>query len=168
MRNNRAAALAWLLAGAAIVLLLGAGAGASTEIAGRFWATAPTVAPNNQKVLYIDSRSRLVTASDAAMITSAVTARTTDIQGFGAATGRRLGGFAVRESAATAAPATVILRHGTADTDTMLVPIELAAGESAREWYGPGGIEVPNGVFIEVAAGEVDVVLFRPPDRDDQ
>lgn len=78
-----------------------------------------------------------------------------------AAVGLRLMGFASRESAATAAVATYRLVHGaTVAGGTTLYPVELSAGESRGEWFGPDGIAVPNGVSIDVIAGTVDVVLF--------
>ncbi len=87
-------------------------------------------------------------------------ARTADIQVQAAAPGLRLMGYAVRESAGTPAVATAILRHGTADTDPLIVPIELAANESDHEWMWPG-ILVEDGIFLEVAGGEVDISVYH-------
>lgn len=155
-----------VLVGVALMLTGGAG-GAATEMAGRFWATAPSVSPNNKKTVYLDSRARLVVSADTALISSAALAQSGDFQGLGAATGRRLGGFAILDSG-VGAGAEILLRHGTADTDPLLVPIAVGRAESTREFYFPGGIECPDGVFVEINAGTVDIVLFRPPDRDDQ
>lgn len=87
---------------------------------------------------------------------------TADVDAAVAATpGLRLMGFASRESAATAAVATFRLVHGaTVAGGTTLYPVELSAGESRGEWFGPDGIAVPNGVSIDWIAGTVDVVLF--------
>ena len=41
----------------------------------------------------------------------------------------------------------------------VLVPITLAANESARDWFGPGGIHV-DGLFIDVTLGDVDGAVF--------
>ena len=78
-----------------------------------------------------------------------------------AAIGLRLVGFAAKESAATAAAATFTIVHGaTGAGGTALVPVELSANESTRDWFGPEGIAVPNGVSIDWVAGTVDIVLF--------
>lgn len=75
--------------------------------------------------------------------------------------GLRLVGFACRESAATAAVATFIIVHGaTGAAGTAVVPVELAADGSTREWFGPDGIACPNGISIDWIAGTVDVHLF--------
>lgn len=78
-----------------------------------------------------------------------------------AAAGLRLIGFACKESAVTAAVATFNIVHGaTAAGGTLVVPVELSANESTREWFGPDGIDVPNGLSIDWVAGQVDIVLF--------
>lgn len=74
--------------------------------------------------------------------------------------GLRLIGFATRESAATAAAATFIIVHGATAAGTAVVPVELAANESAREWFGPDGIACPDGISIDWIAGTVDIHLF--------
>lgn len=78
-----------------------------------------------------------------------------------ASPGLRLIGFACRESAATAAAATFIIVHGaTAAGGSSVVPVELTANESTREWFGPEGIAVPNGISIDWIAGTADINLF--------
>lgn len=78
-----------------------------------------------------------------------------------AATGLRLIGFASRESAATAAVASFVIVHGaTAAGGTSVVPVELKADESTREWFGPDGIACPNGISIDWIAGTADINLF--------
>ncbi len=78
-----------------------------------------------------------------------------------ASPGLRLIGFACRESAATAAAATFIIVHGaTAAGGSSVVPVELTADESTREWFGPEGIAVPNGISIDWIAGTADINLF--------
>lgn len=75
--------------------------------------------------------------------------------------GLRLVGFAARESAGVAAVATFIIVHGaTGAAGTAVVPVELAADGSTREWFGPDGIACPNGISIDWIAGTVDVHLF--------
>jgi hypothetical protein len=75
--------------------------------------------------------------------------------------GLRLMGFASRESAAIAAVAKFAIVNGaTANGGTVVAPINLAPGESAREWYGPGGILCTSGISIDVSSGTVDVELY--------
>lgn len=83
-----------------------------------------------------------------------------DQVGVGAATGLRLIGFACRENADPAAAATFILRHGEQATDPVMVPVELSPDESAREWFWPG-IDAPDGIFIDMVAGTIDLTLFH-------
>lgn len=70
-------------------------------------------------------------------------------------------GFACRESAATAAAATFQIVHGaTGSTGTVVIPVELAANESTRDWFSPNGIDCKNGISIDWIAGTVDIELF--------
>lgn len=78
-----------------------------------------------------------------------------------AAPGLRLIGFACKESAVTAAVATFNIVHGaTAAGGTILVPVELAANESTRDWFGPEGIDASAGLSIDWVVGTIDIVLF--------
>lgn len=73
----------------------------------------------------------------------------------------RLVGFSCREIAGSPAVATFRIVHGsTAAEGDAIIPVELLANESAREWYGPHGIETPRGLSIDWIAGVVDIVLF--------
>ena len=78
-----------------------------------------------------------------------------------AATGLRLVGFAARESAATAAAATFMIINGaTGATDSVVVPVELAANASTSGYFGPDGIACTAGISIRMVAGTADVSLF--------
>lgn len=78
-----------------------------------------------------------------------------------AATGLRLVGIAYRESAGTPAAATFHVVHGaTGAGGDAIIPVELAANESGRDWFGDAGIAVPNGLSIDHVAGTFDVTLF--------
>ena len=78
-----------------------------------------------------------------------------------AAVGLVLMGWNARESAGTPAAATVrILNGATVAGGTSLLTVELSADQSAGEWYGPGGLDSPNGLSIEVIAGGVDVDTY--------
>lgn len=74
--------------------------------------------------------------------------------------GLRLMGFAAREVAATAAVATFTIVHGATAAGAAILPVELKADESTREWFGPQGIAFPDGISIDWVAGAVDVHLF--------
>ena len=74
-----------------------------------------------------------------------------------AAPGLRYLGFSCKESDATPAVATFVVLHGDIATGTVLDTVELAANESAREWYGPEGFDAKNGISIDWIVGTVDV-----------
>lgn len=64
-------------------------------------------------------------------------------------------GFAIRETAG--ATATVRLYdNASAASGTLLDTIALAANESAREYYLPGGIWCVNGIYAKIVAGTVE------------
>jgi hypothetical protein len=67
----------------------------------------------------------------------------------------RLLGFSIRETTGAAA-ATIELRAGTDATGDLIIPINLGAGESAREWYGPDGVAFTGGLYLVRVAGTVD------------
>jgi hypothetical protein len=66
-------------------------------------------------------------------------------------------GFAVRETTGVT-PATVELRAHDAAGD-LIVPINLAAGASTRDWFAGGGINFADGLFV-VVTGSVDGAVF--------
>jgi hypothetical protein len=76
----------------------------------------------------------------------------------------RLFGITARESAATAAAATLIVRHGVVSagncTGNVIAFIELGANQSFNMWYSDRGLSVPNGVCADVLAGTVDVNIL--------
>jgi hypothetical protein len=67
-----------------------------------------------------------------------------------------LAGWSLRESSGTPAVATAILRDGTADTDPILAVVELAANASSTVALDHPLTIAGDGVFLEVAAGEVE------------
>jgi len=71
----------------------------------------------------------------------------------------RIAGFSVRETTA-AAPALVKLRDGADINGDLVMTISLSAGESARDWFWPGGISLTYGLFVEVAAGAIEGVAY--------
>lgn len=72
----------------------------------------------------------------------------------------RILGFALLESSGGAG-AIVRLRDG--DAGDLIVPVSLAAGESAREWWGPGGVSTTAGIYLEVVSGAVVGSIFVGP-----
>lgn len=89
-----------------------------------------------------------------------VASGTADVQGIAAAANTRLVGWSITEDAATAAAAEVILRHGTLVSDPIIAQVNLAANESIRDWFGPDGIGVANGVFVDRVSGTTALTLF--------
>lgn len=88
-----------------------------------------------------------------------VASGTGDVQGVAARDDLVLDGFSVSETASSASTAEVVLRHGITDTSPLLTShINLAA-----DGYGMffvGGINCPNGIFIERVSGETELVLY--------
>lgn len=90
--------------------------------------------------------------------TTIATAATTDEQGIAAAHGLRLMGYFIRETAAAAA--TLNLCHGTSNT-TIIAAENLALSSSVARWFGPQGLPVEAGVYIErLTGGSTQVVLI--------
>lgn len=63
-------------------------------------------------------------------------------------------GFSVRETAGSTATIRVY-DNASAASGTLLDSIQLAANESAREWY-PGGIWFSAGVYVDIVSGAVE------------
>jgi hypothetical protein len=45
-------------------------------------------------------------------------------------------------------------------TGKVILPVRLAAGESAESWYGPDGIWWGNAVHLNVTAGQAEGAIF--------
>jgi hypothetical protein len=72
----------------------------------------------------------------------------------------RLMGYAVRETTGAAA-AVVELRDGADGADgDLVVPIDLKAGETVRDWFGDIGLEVAVGLVVVVVSGAVDGAVY--------
>lgn len=100
----------------------------------------------------------------AVTIDTSFTAQAADFTIEAATANLRLQGFSIRESAGTAAVATVVLRHdadGTCDSTAVAAFIELNPNESVQMWYGDRGLAIPSGLCADVLAGTVDFVLFK-------
>lgn len=66
----------------------------------------------------------------------------------------RVHGFAVAETTG-AATASFTLRNGSGTGGVAAVPVNLAASESAREWWGESGVMFDDGVFLDTVSGSV-------------
>lgn len=71
----------------------------------------------------------------------------------------RLIGFSITEDAGTPAVARVRLHHGTGTSGTELFDVEIKADEAHRLWMPPG-IEIPDGLFVDRAAGTARLTIF--------
>jgi len=87
------------------------------------------------------------------------TASGTDIAIGTPVAGLRFMGFSARETTATAG-ALFHIRHGTSNSDPVLVTVSLGLNESCREWYGPDGITAPNGIWLERVTGTIQVTGY--------
>lgn len=69
----------------------------------------------------------------------------------------RLMGWALRETAG--APATVYLRDGRDAGGEIVVPLQLAANESTRDYFA-GGLSLVDSLYLDVVAGSVEGAVF--------
>ena len=67
-------------------------------------------------------------------------------------------GYSIRDNAATAAVATVVLRDGTSSSAPAVAFIELPADGSRSERLP--GLQFQNGVFVDRAAGTSEIILY--------
>lgn len=75
----------------------------------------------------------------------------------------RLFGWSVRESAASAALTTVVLRHDTVATTCdgpVIAYVELDANQSTSMWYGDRGVAVASGVCADILAGTASLSVM--------
>jgi hypothetical protein len=88
-----------------------------------------------------------------------VPAGTGDVAAVAAKPTLRLRGYSVAETAASAAIAEVILRHGTAAGDPMLTaPMNLAADGYLPS--PPMDVSCPNGIYVDRVGGNTTVILY--------
>jgi hypothetical protein len=100
----------------------------------------------------------LLTLQAAATSTNAASG-TADAQMIAATPSLRLVGFTAKENAGSPALAEFILRNGTSTAGTPVAHVKLGAGESVRDWFGPGGISVAAGVYLDRISGTTDVTI---------
>lgn len=69
-------------------------------------------------------------------------------------------GIALKESAGSPAAARINIRDGTTNAGPVIMPVNFAASESPREWFGDAGIQFNTGLRIEVLAGTIEGALI--------
>jgi len=83
---------------------------------------------------------------------------TTDVQVMTGST--YLMGFSIKESAGTAAVATLAIRDGTSASAPIVVELELNADQSATMWFGDSGIRIDTGIYVDRIAGETRGAIY--------
>jgi hypothetical protein len=77
-----------------------------------------------------------------------------------AATGLRLYGYSVMEDAAAPNEASFRIMHGaTAAGGIQVEPVSLTANESTSDYWGPEGIDTPNGISVDWISGSFKMSL---------
>jgi len=81
-------------------------------------------------------------------------------------TGKAITNFAIilygwsMYNVSTTTLATVNVYDGTDTSGSIVFPINLAANQSGRDWFGPGGIWFRNGLYLNVTAQEIKGSVF--------
>lgn len=65
-------------------------------------------------------------------------------------------GYTFRNTSAVAVATVRVYDNASAASGTLLDTVQLAASESAGDWYADGGIRAENGVYVEVVAGAIE------------
>lgn len=60
-------------------------------------------------------------------------------------------GFSLRNR--EAGPVTAYLRDGCDAAGPIVAPVQLAAGATTTHWFGPGGLNLVDGLFLDCPAG---------------
>jgi hypothetical protein len=136
-----------------------------TTLIGRFPTTlGQKTAANSLAVTLASDQSALPTSGGgvnaAASVNDMSTAGTgANGQAVAAVAGLRLLGFAAKETTGSA-NALIFLRWGTSTSGYPLTIVSLGPNESAREWYGPDGINATAGIYLERSSGSTQVVVY--------
>ena len=96
---------------------------------------------------------------------TAVSTGNTGTAAVSATANMRILGYCVRESSGTPALANLTIRHGATNSDTVLAPITLLASTSLVAWFGPQGIPVPSGIYVDRTTGNSTVSLYTAIDN---
>jgi len=112
--------------------------------------------PQTLSTLFDELRAELSTSFNTIRHRGARVAYVADRQA--ATSAGTLLGWAINETSGVA-PATVALRDGTVEGD-VVITITLAPGESTRDWFGPGGISLTQGLYIDAAGAAAGSVFL--------
>lgn len=127
-------------------------------------AAISAVAQDDAVDLIADTNGALLVKSPKpATIDTSFTAQAADFTVEAATANLRIKGWSIRESAAGAAVATVVIRHdadGTCDSTAVVAFVELSANQSLQQDYGPDGLAAASGLCVDVIAGEVDFAAY--------
>ncbi len=150
----------------------------STQLLAGLAAVTPpggTVTPQVAAVVLVDGSGNLLKATDngdgtatlastASVAEPAASTVSVDftVSAVIAATAKDYRGFAVRETAGAAAVVR-LWDNASAASGTVVEEITLAANESAREFYGDGGIKTSNGIYAQVVSGTVAGIVRTGP-----
>ncbi len=68
-------------------------------------------------------------------------------------------GFSLRNTS-DATTATVALRDGPDNAGVLVATVQLAPSESVRDWFGPGGLSLSEGLYVDVTTGAVEGAVY--------
>lgn len=98
----------------------------------------------------------VATADLQATLTAALASNTTDVAATGAA--GTLFGYSIHESAGAAA--NLVFRDGTNNSGGAVSYVSLSANESVRDWFGPQGIKITTGIWVERVTGTTELTVW--------
>lgn len=140
----------------------------SAPVAGVYNATLPTLTDGDHHEVPLDSKGRLLTAvgSDTSATGTAVdtvnkpTLAADSDAAVAATAGLRYMGFTAKETTGTGYASFNVVKGATgAGGGTPLDYVTLSPGETAREWYGPEGMDSPTGISIDWISGTPSVTI---------
>lgn len=108
-----------------------------------------------------DASAYTMPTSGTVATATAVATGSADVAAVAAATGLRLLGYSVRESAGSAAVASFNLRNGSTVAGAIVAVEELAADTAKTVWFGGNGIACASGIFLDRVAGDTEIVIYH-------
>lgn len=88
-------------------------------------------------------------------LSTAIASTSSDAQ-VGSAGAKTLMGFSFAETASAPGAAKLYIRDGTSSAGAVVAVITLGPSESVREWFGPTGIKISSGVWLDMSSGTVE------------
>lgn len=136
----------------------------AVNVSGGLAAGQVALVDANGHALVYDTAGRLTVVPPAAVTATAVNAGASvtgdQAAAVTAATGLRLFGYSVMEDAAAPAGAALRIMHGaTVGGGVQVEVISLTAGESTADYWGPDGVDCPNGISIDWISGSFKLSL---------